>query len=113
MPEVAKIVDAAMLPDRTEDIPDDILRWAVRSPKLGRPFKIIKQELDFYRTHHIPLPRLHPDERHLLRMSLRNPRTIFKRTCQECGSGIETTYAPGELKRFCVRSAIVKKCIDE
>jgi CxxC-x17-CxxC domain-containing protein len=27
-------------------------------------------------------------------MKLRNPRKLFKRTCDKCGKGIQKTYAP-------------------
>ena len=60
----------------------------------GKPFRIIKQELEFYRKHHLPVPRRHPDQRHLDRMKLRNPRKLYERTCDKCGVGMQTTYAP-------------------
>jgi len=46
-----------------------------------KPFRIIKEELDFYRKHNLPIPRKHPDERHRERMKLRNPRKLFERIC--------------------------------
>jgi len=94
MPKVTKVIPAAKLPDRTSDIPDDILNWAITCETTGRPFRVIKQELDFYRTMQLPIPRLHPDERHKQRMALRNPRHLWNRQCQKCGADIQTTYAP-------------------
>ena len=91
---VSKTIPAEKLPESIEEIPDDILNWAIQCEATKRPFKIIKQELEFYRTLGLPVPRLHPDERHRRRMSLRNPRTLWKRTCAKCKKGIETTYAP-------------------
>jgi len=44
-------------------------------------FRIIPQELEFYRKHNLPIPRKHPDQRHLDRMKLRNPRKLFERIC--------------------------------
>jgi len=46
-----------------------------------KPFRIIKEELDFYRKYNLPIPRLHPDQRHLERMKLRNPRNLYTRIC--------------------------------
>ena len=94
MPQVAKIIPAEKLPDSIDDIPDDVLNWAVRCEATGRPFRIIKQELEFYRKMRLPVPRLHPDERHRRRMALRNPRKLWKRPCGKCGKEMETTYAP-------------------
>ena len=91
-----------MLPDDIAKIPDDVLNWAIVCEVSGKPFKIIKQELEFYRKHNIPLPRRHPDQRHLDRMKLRNPRKIFERKCDKCHTSMQTTYAPErEEKVYC------------
>jgi hypothetical protein len=94
LPKVEKIISASQLPDSIDDVPDDILNWAVECEATKRPFRIIKQELDFYRQMRLPTPRLHPDERHRRRMALRNPRKLWKRQCMKCQIPIETTYAP-------------------
>ena len=83
-PTVSRTIPASRLPERIEDIPDDILNWAIECEVTGRPFRIIAQELDFYRRHQLPIPRRHPDQRHLDRMSLRNPRKLFERKCDKC-----------------------------
>ena len=93
-PQVSKTIPADRLPDRIEDIPDDILNWAIICEVSGKPFRIVKAELDFYRKHKLPIPRRHPDQRHLDRMSLRNPRKLFERKCDKCGVDMQTTYAP-------------------
>src|SRR3989344_390531 len=64
MPTVTKVIPAEKLPDAIADIPDDILEWAIECAVTKRPFRIIKQELEFLRRMTIPIPRLHPDERH-------------------------------------------------
>jgi hypothetical protein len=88
-----------MLPEDITKIPDDILNRAieceVRSTMGLNPlFKIIPQELEFYRKHNLPIPRRHPDQRHLDRMALRNPRKLFDRKCDKCNKDIKTTYSP-------------------
>jgi CxxC-x17-CxxC domain-containing protein len=94
MPKASKIIPAEKLPERISAIPDDILEWAIQCEVTKRPFKIVSQELEFYRRMELPVPRLHPDERHRRRLALRNPRRLWKRTCQKCGKEMETTYAP-------------------
>ncbi|MDD5026310.1 MAG: hypothetical protein PHH13_02930 [Candidatus Peribacteraceae bacterium] len=92
-PTVSKTIPAGSLPDRIEDIPDDVVNWAIVCEVTGRPFRILKQELDFYRRQGLPLPRLHPDERYDRRLRLRNPRHLWSRKCGKCGKEIETTYS--------------------
>ena len=92
--DIDKIIDPAQLPDRTADIPDDVLNWAIRCPNTGRPFRIIKQEYEFLREHNLPIPRHHPDERHRLRLAKRNPQNIWQRTCGKCEAQVTTSYAP-------------------
>ncbi len=93
-PTVEKIIPGSKLPDSIESIPDDILNWAIECEVTKKPFRIIKQELEFYRKHNLPIPRRHPDQRYLDRMSLRNPRKLFERKCDKCGKDMITTYAP-------------------
>ncbi len=93
-PKVEKIIPASKLPDNISDIPDDILNRAVECEITKKPFKIIKQELEFYRKHNLPIPRRHPDQRHLDRIALRNPRKLYDRKCDKCKKEIKTTYAP-------------------
>jgi len=94
IPQVEKIIPAEQLPDRIEDIPDDVLNWAIKCEKTKRPYQIIMPEYRFYRKHNLPLPRLHPDERYDRRLALRNPRTLWKRDCGNCGKEVDSTYSP-------------------
>jgi hypothetical protein len=94
MPKVSKIIHAATLPDAITDVPDDILNCAISCEATKRPFRIVKQELEFYRRMALPLPRFHPDERHRRRITLRNPRKLWKRPCMRCGKEMRTTYSP-------------------
>ncbi|MDP2395561.1 MAG: hypothetical protein Q8S84_00330 [bacterium] len=103
-PKVEKVIKANMLPENITEIPDDILNWAIECEVTKKPFRIIKQELDFYRKHNLPIPRRHPDQRHMDRMSLRNPRKLFDRKCDKCGVDIQTTYSPDRLEKvYCER----------
>ena len=93
IPNVTKTIPAERLPDDIKDIPDDILNWAIKCEVSWRPFKVIPQELNFYREHNIPIPHLHPDERHKARMKLRNPRKLWNRKCDKCNKDIQSTYS--------------------
>ena len=101
-PKVDKIIPADKLPENIKGIPDDILNWAIECEVTKKPFRIIKQELEFYRKHDLPIPRRHPDQRHLDRMSLRNPRKLFDRNCDKCWISMKTTYSNNrEEKVYC------------
>ncbi|MDD5041240.1 MAG: hypothetical protein PHX87_03135 [Candidatus Peribacteraceae bacterium] len=93
-PKVSKVIPAEKLPDSNDDVPDDILNWAIECEATKRPFRIIRQELDFYRKMRLPIPRFHPDERHRRRLALRNPRKLWKRPCMKCQKEMQTTYSP-------------------
>jgi hypothetical protein len=69
-PEVSKIIPALKLPKNIKEVPDDILNWAIECEVTWKPFRIIKQELEFYRQHNLPIPTKHHDIRHLERIKL-------------------------------------------
>lgn len=60
----------------------------------GRNFKLIKQEIEFYEKHGIPLPKRHPNVRIEQRYRIRNPNEFWKRNCAKCNAEIVTTYDP-------------------
>ncbi|PIR53468.1 hypothetical protein COU76_00960 [Candidatus Peregrinibacteria bacterium CG10_big_fil_rev_8_21_14_0_10_49_10] len=93
-PKVEKVIPASTLPDDIADIPDDILNWAILCEKSGRPFRIVKAELQFYREMNLPVPHLEHSERFAIRMQLMNPFRLYKRPCAICGKEMKTTYAP-------------------
>ena len=92
-PKVEKTLRADELANIRE-ISDEILNQAIICEISGRPFKIIKWELEFYRKHNLPLPKRHPNQRHLDRMHLKNPRKLRERKCDKCWAEIKTSYSP-------------------
>ena len=106
---VTKTIDANRLPEGVADVPDDVLNWAVVCSVSNRPFKIIKQELEFYRQLNIPIPHLHPDERHNRRMTLRPSRVFHDRTCDGCNSAIRTTFAPEKPEKVLCESCYLNQ----
>jgi hypothetical protein len=108
-PDVEKTIPAEKLPALIKDIPDDILNWAIECEETKKPFKILKQELAFYRKMNLPIPHFHPDERHKRRMASRNPRKLWKRECGKCGLEIETTYAPEKPEKVYCEKCYLKE----
>ncbi|MBI1812941.1 hypothetical protein HY285_05715 [Candidatus Peregrinibacteria bacterium] len=77
-----------------EGVDDAICEKILLCESTGNLYKVIPQELEFYREMHLPIPRICPNERHARRMAKRNPRKLWSRTCAKCGKGIETSYSP-------------------
>ena len=109
VPGAKQVLPAHMLPDSIEDIPDDVLEWAIQCEKTSRPFRIIKQELDFYRLQKLPIPHLHPDVRYDERLAWRNPRKLWQRKCGKCEKSIETTYAPDRPEQVYCEKCYLKE----
>lgn len=104
-----KTIPADKIPNDITKIPDDILNWAIICEATGKLFRITKQELEFYRKHNLPIPKKHPDERHLDRMALRNPSKLYERKCNQCGTTMPTTYAPERPERVYCEACYTKE----
>ncbi|MDP2669519.1 MAG: hypothetical protein Q8O99_00455 [bacterium] len=67
----------------------------------GTKFPIYQSDLDFYnkisprfasKQFQIPTPTLCPEEREVRRMSRRNERKLYRRTCDKTGKSIISMY---------------------
>ena len=98
------ILKASDVPQDIKEVDDSILNRAIICEKTGKPFRIIKKELDFYRRYQLPLPIVHPVQRILDRFQNVNPYKLWKAICQKCHKEIYTSYPPEkqkELKIYC------------
>ncbi len=98
------------LPDHIDEVDDSILDETISCPNDGSPdsqcttaFKIVPNELMFYRQKKLPLPRYCPNCRHYDRLKYRNSMKLYKRECSnDCGTIFETTYSPDRPEKvFC------------
>jgi len=90
------------VPRDISQVKDSVCSEILACEVTGKNYRIIPQELAFYRKMHLPVPRKHPDQRHLERIAKRNPRRLFNRDCDKCGKSIVTSYSPNtEVKVFC------------
>jgi hypothetical protein len=85
------------LPDHIQDVKDNILGKVIQcahsrvkedgtleincNEQCTTAFKIIPEELQFYRKMNLPLPRLCPNCRHYQRLKQRNPLKLWHRKC--------------------------------
>lgn len=89
--------DASQLPDHIDDVQDSLLNNVIECLHAQRcshqcigAFKIISQELQFYRKLGFPLPRLCYECRYEERASQRNPLRLWHRRCQCSGTKNDT-----------------------
>jgi hypothetical protein len=91
------------IPDNIKDITDDITNKIIECAHKGEcnqqcteAFKIIPEELSFYKRLNLPIPRLCPNCRHGERVLQRNPMKLWHRKCMKegCDNEFETSYAP-------------------
>lgn len=93
-PSDIQAIDADALPDDITQVPDDILNYVIRCRTTKKPYRLIPQELAFYRKKGLPVPRQAPLTRLIALGNRQTTRTLHHRTCAKCGKGIETTYSP-------------------
>jgi hypothetical protein len=75
---------------RWNDAADDVMK---------KSFNITKAEQAFYTQMGLPAPKDHPEVRHRYRMSLRNPRQLWERPCDNCNMVIQSTYKVGRSEK--------------
>jgi hypothetical protein len=88
----AQGIDAKTLPDSSNEIDDSIIGKPISCAETGKIYTFIKQELDFYRRHNLPLPLYYPERRNLERFGQLVPLSGRGSTCSRCGSVIITYY---------------------
>lgn len=86
VPQVCK------MPERIEDVQDSITNELLACKFCNKNFKLIEQELKFYRALNIPAPISCPNCRHFSRLATRNPKQLFKSKCDKCEKEMMTSY---------------------
>ena len=104
-------VNSSDLPDDVNDTNEDILKEIINCPNNGdqdfqctSAYRIVPDELQFYKQKNLPLPRFCPNCRHYDRLKYRNPIKLYNRGCmnENCKNVFETTYSPDRpAKIYC------------
>ncbi|MBI4599786.1 hypothetical protein HY732_02595 [Candidatus Uhrbacteria bacterium] len=109
------------LPETISEIPDSIAKEILACKQCAKNYKIITQELQFYRSKNIPIPLFCPQCRYDARRALRNPHQLWRRQCMcnraghehtgRCPIEFETTYSPNRPENVfceaCYRNEVV------
>ena len=102
-------VDA--IPDSINDIAESICDEIIECPNKGNAetqctlaYRIVPEELAFYRQMNLPIPRYCPNCRYHQRLQWKNPFRFYKRSCmcelanhnhgEKCPNEFETMYSP-------------------
>lgn len=99
------------IPDSIHDVIDKICEETIECPNQGKietqctsAYKILPDELSFYRQMKLPIPRYCPNCRYYARLVWKNPFRFYERQCmcnlinhnhdEQCPNNFETMYAP-------------------
>ena len=108
MPNVEKFVQWKDLPkvwckviqEKKPEFLQKILNYAIVCEVSKKPFRITKQEIDFYIKHDLPLPTKHPDVRHQDRVERKEGSVLHLIHCDECWEEILSVHLPQEWKKI-------------
>jgi hypothetical protein len=98
-----------IIPREIKDVPDNIINEILACADCGKNYKTLIQELKFYRSMRLPIPKKCPDCRHKERLALRNPHKLFSCACAKCGADIQTTYAPDRPEKVYCEECYLKE----
>jgi hypothetical protein len=89
-------------PEDIREVNAKICNQTLQCEVTGRKYKIIPQELSFYKKMKLPIPRVHPDQRHHNRLQSHNEYKLWSTKCTMCGADIETIHSPQSSEKvFC------------
>ncbi len=117
LPHVEKNVKWEELPkqwckiikEKKPEILEKILNYAIICEVSKRPFRITKQEIDFYVKHNLSLPTKHPDIRHQERQARKDPTIMHLIHCDECGEEMLSVHLPWKWKKILCEKCFYKK----
>jgi len=85
------------IPPKIAGVPDKIQNDTLSCHQCGKNFRLIPQELAFYKRANLPIPQFCTNCRHYARLATKNPKQFFTRTCAKCGAEMQTTFLPETL----------------
>jgi hypothetical protein len=118
-------LDTKNIPDNISDVTDNILKETIGCEHTGlcnhqctKAFRIISEELQFYKRMNLPLPRICPNCRYFIRFKRALPWRLWHRTCMcnkkshshkgKCQNEFETPYSPDRQE-----SVYCKQCYQQ
>ncbi len=97
------------IPHDIKDVTEKITKEILSCEQCHKNYRIVLQELKFYKQMNIPIPKNCPECRHKNRINLRNPRKLWERACEKCGTKLETSYAPERPEKVYCEACYLKE----
>ena len=97
-----------IIKEKKPEILEKILNYAVICEVSHRPFRVTKQEIDFYIKHNIPLPTKHPDIRHKERFERKDSTILKLIECDECWEEMLSVHLPSNGKKILCENCYYK-----
>ena len=89
-----------IIKENKPEILEKILNYAIICEVSKRPFRITKQEIEFYVKHNLPLPTRHPDIRHKKRFERKDPTIMKLINCDNCWEKMLSVHLPWKWKKI-------------
>ncbi len=97
-----KTISVAELPDNINDVTNDVLTTAIIGEHSGKPFRLVPQEIEFYKQNHVALPTDAPYQRIMNRFAMVNNLRVTQDVCFKCGKEILSAYETKQgYKPYC------------
>lgn len=93
-------VKASELPDSAADINEKILEEVIECQNCGYPFRILENELIFYKNENLPVPKICHECRYEIRIKDRLKLELYNRKCMCSGLTDETRKYKNGAKHF-------------
>jgi hypothetical protein len=104
-------IDARLLSDSIYDLGDDVTTSLYSCASTHRPFKLIQQEIQYYRNNQIPPPIHSFFSRHQRRLSIRPPRKLYERACALCHQQISTAFSETRPEKIYCQECYTKSSL--
>ena len=98
---LSKPYPSVEIADNIKNVDDSILSATLTCAKSGKPYKITKQELAFYRQNSLPIPTIAPMVRLRERSNLLALDTLVNTTCAHCNGQISSMYHQTGRPLYC------------
>ncbi|OGI67430.1 hypothetical protein A3A05_02285 [Candidatus Nomurabacteria bacterium RIFCSPLOWO2_01_FULL_41_12] len=122
----ASTFKSRQLPDDIKDVKDSICDEIIECPNQGQietqctsAYRILPDELSFYRQMNLPIPRYCPNCRYHQRLVWKNPFHFYERECMcelsnhdhdgKCTNAFETMYAPNRPEKIYCKECYQKE----
>lgn len=107
IPSGARILQPEDVPDNIRDVPDEVLNSVLICEETRKPFRLVPNELQFYRRMNLPVPVRHPWIRMMDRSKYERPLELYLFKCSACQEDSWSSYSPDKQAQL---NILCQKC---